>query len=83
MHALNLPDVHALLHDIVIELIQEGGRGEFGTGEIRQRVCNQTINDDAHSQEDEKQEHSQRKVQHGIFHDEKKRQSEFVEVRLD
>ena len=59
VHALNLPDVHAALDDIVIELVEKGRSSEFWTGEAGQRVEVQMV----HSPQDQ-QSQRQRQYRH-------------------
>lgn len=53
VHALDLPDIHSTLDDIVVEFIEESSGGELGSGESGQRMSVQTIDDYTQAEERE------------------------------
>lgn len=67
MHALDFPEIHASLQDVVVEFVQEGRCSKFGTREVGQRVCIQAIDNEAYEQV-QQQGYHQHYVQHGGVH---------------
>lgn len=73
VHALNLPDIHASLEDIEVEFIKESCRGEFWAREVGQRVSVQTVDHDAHCQEDNQDEDCHNNMDCRVSHGERQR----------